>query len=164
MMSLPYSTQVDPRPSTVCSEHTPGQKYKWISIAVPRTAILANGPNLTDMLCSVYYNHFPFYIDHSRMYQWMYYQLTIVMAQSSSQLAANVYLPICLCISVCTYLCLCLLIFAICLCTSVCTYVFLCLLMLLMYAYVCLSVCLWVMTSVKEFSVGTMKHGRKGSV
>jgi hypothetical protein len=94
-----------------------------------------------------------------------------VMARSSSQLAANtctinayVCLPICLCISVCTYVCLCLLMFATCLCTSVCADVFLCLLMLLMYAYVCLSVCLWVMTSVKEFSVGTMKHGRKGSV
>jgi hypothetical protein len=94
-----------------------------------------------------------------------------VMAHASSQLPANactinayVCLPICLCISVCTYVGLCLLMFAICLCTSVYAYVFLCLLMLLMYAYVCLSVCLWVMTSVKEFSVGTMKHGRKGSV
>jgi hypothetical protein len=33
-----------------------------------------------------------------------------------------------------------------------------------MYANVCLSFCLWVMTPVKDFSVGTMKHGRKGSV
>jgi hypothetical protein len=33
----------------------------------------------------------------------------------------------------------------------------------LMFAYVCLSICLWVMTSVKEISVGTTQHGGKGS-
>jgi hypothetical protein len=53
-----------------------------------------------------------------------------------------------------SYVCLCLCMFATCLCTSVCAYGFLCLLMPLMYAYVYLSICLWVMTSVKEFSVG----------
>jgi hypothetical protein len=60
-----------------------------------------------------------------------------------------------------TYVCLCLLIFATCLYTSVYAYVFLYLLMLLMYADVCLSISLWVMISVKEFSVGTREvfHG-----
>jgi hypothetical protein len=52
------------------------------------------------------------------------------------------------------YVCLYLRMFAICLCTSVCAYGFLCFLMPLMHAYVHLSICLWVMTSVKEFSVG----------
>jgi hypothetical protein len=52
---------------------------------------------------------------------------------------------------------------ATCLCTSVSAYGSLCLLMLLMHAYVCLSICLWVMTSVKEISVGTMQHRGKGS-
>jgi hypothetical protein len=56
------------------------------------------------------------------------------------------------CLYTCVYLYLC--IFATCLCTSVCAYSFLYLLMPLMYAYVYLSICLWVMTLVKEFSVG----------
>jgi hypothetical protein len=56
------------------------------------------------------------------------------------------------CLYSCVYLYLC--IFATCLCTSVCAYCFLCLLMPLIYAYVYLSICLWVMILVKEFSVG----------
>jgi hypothetical protein len=52
---------------------------------------------------------------------------------------------------------------ATCLCTSVSAYGSLYLLMLLMYAYICLSICLWVMISVKEISVGTMQHRGKGS-
>jgi hypothetical protein len=57
---------------------------------------------------------------------------------------------ICLYLYVCLYLCM----FAIYLCTSICAYGFLCLLMSLMHAYVYLSIYLWVMTLVKEFSIG----------
>jgi hypothetical protein len=45
---------------------------------------------------------------------------------------------------------------ATCLCISVSAYSSLYLLILLMHAYVCLSICSWVMISVKEISVGTM--------
>jgi hypothetical protein len=51
---------------------------------------------------------------------------------------------------------------ATCLCTFVSAYGFLCLL-IFMHAYVCLFVCLWVMTSVKENSVGTTQYEGKGS-
>jgi hypothetical protein len=46
------------------------------------------------------------------------------------------------------------LMFAIYLCTSVCAYGHLHLLIPLMYAYVHLSICLWVMILLKEVSVG----------
>jgi hypothetical protein len=52
---------------------------------------------------------------------------------------------------------------ATCLCISVSAYGFLCLLMMFMHAYVCLFVCLRVMMSVKENSVGTTQYGGKGS-
>jgi hypothetical protein len=52
---------------------------------------------------------------------------------------------------------------ATCLCISVSAYGFLCLRMIFMYAYVCSFVCLWVMMSVKEDSVGTTQYGGKGS-
>jgi hypothetical protein len=74
------------------------------------------------------------------------------------RLVLAVLMPIrCMCVAcVCLYSCvhLYLCIFATCLCTSVCAYGFLSLLMPLVYAYVYLSICLWVMISAKEFSVG----------
>jgi hypothetical protein len=52
---------------------------------------------------------------------------------------------------------------ATCLCISVSAYGSLCWLMIFMHAYVCLFICLWVITLVKENSVGTMQYGGKGS-
>jgi hypothetical protein len=48
------------------------------------------------------------------------------------------------------------------LCISVSAYGPLCLLIFI-HTYVCLFICLWVMTSVKENSVGTIQYGGKGS-
>jgi hypothetical protein len=92
-------------------------------------------------------------------------QWSLVMSRCGSKACTiNAYAyPLYVC-CLCSLIFLCLLVsmyVATCLCTSVCAYGFLCLLMPLMYAYVYLSICLWVMTSVKEFSVGLR---RKGSV